>query len=96
MQLKGLVRFFAVALVLISLYQLHFTWIVRNHENALEKKAKSYVNANFAKASPEEKENEFKKRLRRLKDSTREQTVTYGLTGEISYQKAKEQELNLG
>ncbi|MFN5930883.1 MAG: protein translocase subunit SecDF, partial [Sphingobacteriales bacterium] len=61
-----------------------------------EKKAKSYVNANFAKASPEEKENEFKKRLRRLKDSTREQTVTYGLTGEISYQKAKEQELNLG
>lgn len=96
MQLKGLVRFFAVALVLISLYQLHFTWIVRNHENSLEKKAKSYVNANFAKASPEEKEIEFQKRLRRLKDSTREQTLTYGLTGEISYQKAKEQELNLG
>lgn len=96
MQLKGLVRFFAVALILISLYQLHFTWIVRNHENALEKKAKSYVSANFAKASPEEQENEFRKRLRRLKDSTREQTVTYGLTGAISYQKAKEQELNLG
>ena len=96
MQLKGLVRFFAVALILISLYQLHFTWIVRNHENALEKKAKSYVSANFASASPEEQENEFRKRLRRLKDSTREQTVTYGLTGAISYQKAKEQELNLG
>jgi SecD/SecF fusion protein len=96
MQLKGLIRFFAVALILISLYQLHFTLVVRNHENAMDKKAKSFVSANFANATPEEKDLEFKKRLRRLLDSTREKTVTYGLTGAISYQKAKEQELNLG
>ncbi len=96
MQLKGLVRFFAVALILISLYQLHFTLVVRNHESAMDKKAKAYVAANFASASPEQKDIELRKRLRRLLDSTREQTVTYGITGEISYQKAKEQELNLG
>ncbi|HLO80275.1 MAG TPA: protein translocase subunit SecD, partial [Chitinophagaceae bacterium] len=96
MQLKGLIRFFAVALILISLYQLHFTMVVRNHENSLEKKAKSFVAANYANATPEEKDFEFKKRLRRMLDSTREKTVTYGITGAISFQKAKEQELNLG
>lgn len=96
MQLKGLVRFFAVALILISLYQLHFTWVVRNHESAMEKKAKSYVSANFANANAEVKDLEFNKRLRRLLDSTRDTRVTYGITGAIGYQKAKEQELNLG
>jgi len=96
MQLKGLIRFFAVALILISLYQLHFTFVVRSHEKAMEKKAKSFVNASFVNATPEQKDQEFNKRLRRLLDSTREKTLTYGLTGAISYQKAKEQELNLG
>jgi SecD/SecF fusion protein len=62
----------------------------------MEKKAKSFVNANFVSATPEQKDLEFNKKLRRLLDSTREKTVTYGLTGAISYQKAKEQELNLG
>jgi SecD/SecF fusion protein len=96
MQLKGLIRFFAVALILISLYQLHFTLVVRNHENSMEKKAKSYVSANYGTSTPEVRDFEFKKKLRRLLDSTREKTVTYGLTGAITYQKAKEQELNLG
>ena len=35
-------------------------------------------------------------RLRRLLDSTKDVTITYGPTGAMSYQKAKEQELNLG
>ena len=96
MQLKGLVRFFAVALILISLYQLHFTWMVRNHERTMEKKAKSFVSANYTAASSEIKDAEYKRKLRRLLDSTREKTLTYGITGAISYQKAKEQELNLG
>src|SRR6188508_2330904 len=96
MQFKGLVRFFAVALILISLYQLHFTWVVRNHENSMEKKAKSIVSASYASETAEVKDAEFKKKLRRLLDSTREKTLTYGITGAISYQKAKEQELNLG
>lgn len=96
MQLKGLVRFFAVALILISLYQLHFTWVVRNHEKKQQEKANAFVKANFPDADVETKDIEFNKRYRRLLDSTRETTITYGITGAISYQKAKEQELNLG
>ena len=96
MQLKGLVRFFAIALILISLYQLHFTWVVRNHEKKQESKALAYVKANFPNADSETKDLEFNKRYRRLLDSTKDVTVTYGITGEIGYQKAKEQELNLG
>ena len=38
MQLKGLVRFFAIALILICVYQLSFTWIVRSHESEMEAK----------------------------------------------------------
>lgn len=96
MQLKGLVRFFAVALILISIYQLHFTWVVNNHENKQEEKALAYVKANFPSADTETKDLEFNKRYRRLLDSTRDIPVTYGVTGAINYQKAKEQELNLG
>jgi SecD/SecF fusion protein len=62
----------------------------------MEKKAKSYISANYGTSTPEVKDFEFKRKLRRLLDSTREKTITYGLTGAISYQKAKEQELNLG
>jgi SecD/SecF fusion protein len=35
-------------------------------------------------------------RLKRLEDSTKDVTITYGVQGAISYQKAKESELNLG
>jgi len=69
---------------------------VRNHEKAQQEKAMAFVNARFSKADPETKDLEYNKRLRRLLDSTKQTTVTYGITGEISYQKAKEQELNLG
>ena len=39
---------------------------------------------------------EFDSRLKRLLDSTKDVTVTYGINGAMSYQKAKEEELNLG
>ena len=96
MQFKGLVRVFAILLILISVFQLHFTWVVKNHEQKMEKKARAWVDANYPTAETELKETEYKKRLRRLFDSTRETVVTYGPSGSISYQKAKEQELNLG
>jgi hypothetical protein len=44
MQLKGLVRFFTFALILICLYQLSFTWFVRTHEKAMDAKATAWVN----------------------------------------------------
>ncbi len=51
MQLKGLVTVFAIALIAISLYQLHFTWVVHNHEGKMETRAQSWVNANYGGAS---------------------------------------------
>ncbi len=76
MQFKGLVRIFAILLILISVFQLHFTWVVKNHEQKMEKKARAFVDANFPNADTELKETEYKKRLRRLFDSTRETVVT--------------------
>src|SRR5215213_7271431 len=104
--MRALVSIFAVLLILISLYQLSFTWFVNNHEAAMEKQARAWVNRNYP--SPERKypgnkelqavyqdtlENYRSDRLRRLLDSTRDKKVTWW--GQ-SYQKAKESELLLG
>ncbi len=109
MQLKGLVRFFTVLLIVYSLYQLSFTWFVKNHEKKMEAVARSYVKKNFSTALqkyPGNKDSQaiyqesldqvYQDRLKRLLDSTRDVTVTYGINGKVSYQKAKEEELNLG
>jgi SecD/SecF fusion protein len=96
MQLKVLVRIFAVLLIVFSFYQLHFTLVVKNHESKQKEKAEAFVKANFPNVDTETKELEFNKRYRRLLDSTRETVITYGITGAINYQKAKEEELNLG
>jgi SecD/SecF fusion protein len=107
MQLKGLVRFFAIALILICLYQLSFTWFVHNHESDMEAKATSWVKAMYpsaeqkytgnaeAKALYEDTLKEVKKeRLQRLLDSTKDAKIgPFGLT---TYRSAKDKELMLG
>jgi SecD/SecF fusion protein len=109
MQFKGLVRFFTILLIVYSIYQLSFTWFVKGHEKKMEAKARSFVAANYPTAEEkfpnnkdsqavykEELEKVYQDRLKRLLDSTRDETLTYGITGPVSYQKAKEEELNLG
>src|SRR6266496_4250336 len=103
MQLKGLVRFFTILLVLYSIYQLSFTWFVRSHENKLKGRAEKFVKARYPGARTQKSEDYpdsvkavYDARLKRLEDSTKDVTLTYGLNGAISYQKAKENELNLG
>src|SRR5258706_10679101 len=109
MQLKGLVRFFTILLIIYSLYQLSFTWFVRNHEKKMEARARAYVKSNFQTALekyPTNKDSQavyqevldkaYEDRLKRLLDSTKDVTVTYGINGAMSYKKAKEEELNLG
>jgi SecD/SecF fusion protein len=107
MQLKGLVRFFAIALILICLYQLSFTWFVHNHESEMEAKAAAWVKAVYPsaeqkyasnadlKAQYEDTLKEAKKdRLQRLLDSTKDAKVgPFGLT---TYRSAKDKELMLG
>ena len=94
MRLKGLVWFFAIALVLISLYQLSFTWVVNNHENTMEKKAQMMVKRSNPAAKDDELKDLTKFRLLKLLDSTRENKI-YPVFG-TTYQKCKEKELNLG
>ncbi|HKZ65873.1 MAG TPA: hypothetical protein VJ111_05950, partial [Chitinophagaceae bacterium] len=109
MQLKGLVRFFTILLIIYSIYQLSFTWLVRNHEKKMEARAESFTKVNYQSAAEKYPGNKDSQavyqehldqikadRLKRLLDSTKDVTVTYGPTGALSYQKAKEQELNLG
>ncbi|RYY55411.1 MAG: protein translocase subunit SecDF [Chitinophagaceae bacterium] len=109
MQLKGLVRFFTIFVIIYSIYQLSFTWFVRNHENKIEAVAKSSVKSRYPSAAekyPSNKDSqdiyqEFLDRLvndtlqRMLKESD-DETISYGITGPISYKKAKSEELNLG
>ena len=105
MQLKGLVRFFTIALILICLYQLSFTWFVRSHEKAMEAKATSWVKK-FPKADqvyPSNKEEQLlyndslndiqKAYYKKLLDSTKDTKLAFGLT---TYAAAKEKELMLG
>lgn len=107
MQLKGLVRFFAIALILICLYQLSFTWMVRSHENAMNEKATTWLNALYPtpeKKYPGNKDAQEKyadslshlkdQRLQRLLDSTTNTKI--GLFNLTTYQSAKDKELKLG
>jgi SecD/SecF fusion protein len=104
MQFRGLVRFFAILLIIYSIYQLSFTWFVKGHENKMEDRALKFVHANVPESRkyndpnllPDSLLPIYEARLKRLLDSTRDVTLTYGITGPVSYQKAKEEELNLG
>jgi SecD/SecF fusion protein len=96
MQLKGLVWFFTIALIVISLYQLSFTWIVKSHENQLQAKAERFVKLNYAGADADTKDSVLNERLRRLKDSTQDQVIANFLFYNVTYLRAKEQELSLG
>lgn len=105
MQLKGLVRFFAIALILICLYQLSFTWFVKSHESAMEAKADQWMkrfpapetqypgNKELQAAYADSLADIKKDRLKRLLDSTKDTKLAFGLT---TYSAAKEKELMLG
>jgi SecD/SecF fusion protein len=105
MQLKGLVRFFALALILICLYQLSFTWFVRGHEKAMDEKAQAWMKRfpTPEQQYPGDKEKQAiyadslaevkKERILRLLDSTKETKLAFGL---VTYRSAKESELMLG
>ncbi|MBV9987373.1 MAG: protein translocase subunit SecDF [Chitinophagaceae bacterium] len=105
MQLKGLVRFFAIALILICLYQLSFTWFVKSHESAMEAKATQWMsrfpapevkypgNKELQAAYADTLADIKRDRLKRLLDSTKDTKLAFGLT---TYSAAKEKELMLG
>lgn len=106
MQLKGLVKIFAIALILICLYQLSFTLFVHAHEKNMVERAERWLKANFQ--TPEQKysgnkelqvlysdtlSNLKRTRIQRLLDSTKNDKIVLGLG---TYQYAKDQELTYG
>ncbi|MEI8054204.1 MAG: protein translocase subunit SecDF [Bacteroidota bacterium] len=92
MKLKGLVWFFTIALIIISLWELSYTWAVRNYESTVKAQAEKIVKKQSANLSPEERESLVKSKTQRILDSTRDKDIYLGTT----YQKCKENELNLG
>ncbi len=96
MQLRGLIKLFTIALILISLFQLSFTFVVRNFEKKQEAKVLAQIKAENPNMSAEEQHFAVNERVRPMLDSMAATTVyNLGFT-KYSYQEAKEQELNLG
>ena len=97
MHLKGLVKFFTAALILISLYQLSLTLIVRNEEKKMRAQARREALADNPQATGQA--------LDKLTDS-HYQYITDSMQGEVifnvpvlkkyTYQAAKAEELSLG
>nr|MBP6688034.1 protein translocase subunit SecD [Lacibacter sp.] len=98
MALKGLVRFFAIMLILISVWQLSFTWIVNNFESKQKARAEKFVKNNFGTASKETKDSATNAVYRRYIDSLKEKEILDIplLYSKLTYQRATERELNLG
>ena len=94
MKLKGLVWFFAITLILISVYQLSFTWVVNGHENKMKAKAIQFVTRSHPGISGDAKAELVQKTFHHYLDSTRDDKI-YPLLG-TTYQKSKENELSLG
>jgi SecD/SecF fusion protein len=95
MKLKGLVWFFTIALILISLWELSYTWVVKSFENDVKAQATKLVK----KAAPDLKAGEdFDIAVKIKRDSiltVSKDKAIYPLVG-TTYQQCKESELNLG
>ena len=94
MKLKGLVWFFTIALILISLWELSYTWVVRNYESSVKATAERQVKKSSSGLPAEEYSKLVKARTQYILDSTRDKEI-FPLVG-TTYQKCKENELNLG
>ena len=94
MKLKGLVWFFTIALIVISLWELSYTWVVRNYESSVAAKAEKIVKTSMPGLSGDERKAAVEFRKKRILDSTGEKSI-YPVFG-TTYQQCKANELNLG
>ena len=86
MKLKGLVWFFTIALTVISIWELSYTWIVRNYESKVRVQAEKMVKREAANLSADDRENLVEAKIQHILDSTKDKPLAFGTT----YQKAKE------
>ncbi|MEO7445008.1 MAG: protein translocase subunit SecDF [Ferruginibacter sp.] len=94
MKLKGLVWFFTIALTIISIWELSYTWVVRSYESSVRDQATRIVKNQNGNLNPNERESLIKQTTQHILDSTRDKSI-YPIVG-TTYQKCKENELNLG
>jgi SecD/SecF fusion protein len=92
MKLKGLVWFFTAALTLLSLWELSYTWAVRNFEANVKTKAAAFVKKNNAGLNKADFDAAVEQRVERVLDSSANQKIYLGTT----YEKCKANELSLG
>ena len=94
MKLKGLVWFFTISLILISLWELSYTWVVKSYEKDVKAQAERIIKKQNPNLSPEEREPLVKAKTQKILDSTKDKSI-FPLVG-TTYQNCKENELNLG
>jgi SecD/SecF fusion protein len=97
MHLKGLVKFFTAMLILISLYQLSLTFIVRNEEKKMRAQARRSALAEDPSATGTNLDKLTDKYYSSISDSMQGETIfSVPMLKEYTYQAAKAEELNLG
>ncbi len=109
MKFKGLVKFFTIVLILISLYQLSFTFVVNKEESKIDETATQWVNNKYPSAKekyPDDKQkqvfyNDFldsvkRERVQFIEDSSATTVVYNTLIKKYTLPEAKAQQLGLG
>lgn len=96
MRLKGLVTFFTVMLIAISLYQLSLTFIVRSKEKGMRANARREALAENPSATGVDLEKLTDKYYQEITDSMQGEVIFNALIKKYTYQAAKAEELNLG
>ena len=96
MQLKGLVKFFTVALIVFALYQLSITFVVRNQEKKMQAQADREVAAANPGASKDSLEKLSTARFQAISDSMQGEVIFNAGFKKYTLEAAKEEELKLG
>jgi len=97
MHLKGLVKFFTAALILISLYQLSLTLIVRNEEKKMRAQARRAAQAEDPSATGPVLDKLTDRHYQNITDSMQGEVIfSVPVLKKYTYQAAKGEELNLG
>jgi SecD/SecF fusion protein len=94
MKFKGLVWGFTILLILISLWELSYTWVVRSYEGKVKEQATRLVKNQTKEMNDDDRDAVIKEKTLRILDSTKEKEI-FPIVG-TTYEKCKKYELNLG
>ncbi|MBX2904905.1 MAG: protein translocase subunit SecDF [Taibaiella sp.] len=96
MQLKGLVKFFTIMLILISVYQLSITFVVRSKEKSWRANAMESAKKENPSATGAELEKLANNYYSEITDTMQGEVVLNAIIKKYTYQEAKAEELSLG